>query len=92
MVGRQLRSRIAADGSQVLDSGALSKDCMVINLSEMPATGKRPLVTLTNLVSPTPNESHVFLTLLHRVPFVVATSLGNWLVVDGKISYLGARH
>lgn len=37
------------------------------------------------------DESHVFLSLHEGVPFAVATSLGAWVVEDGRIRYLGAN-
>jgi hypothetical protein len=90
MAGRQHRLKISEDGTRVLESRALSKDCMAIDQSQIPAGAKKVAVSTTNLVSPTPNESHVFLNLQNNVPFVVGTSLGNWIVSEGRIKYLGA--
>ncbi len=87
MVGRQLRIVVSSDGKQVLENRPLSKDCMHIDRSGMPPDAKA--FFLTNLVSPTPNESHVFLSLHERMPFAVGTSLGAWMVANGRIRYLG---
>ncbi len=89
MVGRQLRILVSADGSQVLENRALSKDCMYVDRSAMPPAAAAKAIFLTNLVTPTPNESHVFLSLHERMPFAVGTSLGAWMVADGRIRYLG---
>ncbi|MEO8601843.1 MAG: hypothetical protein ABI629_04635 [bacterium] len=91
MVGRQLRVVVSEDGSQVIEQRALSKDCLALD----PPPQQKPApvaIFVTNLSSPTPNESHVYLNLLHGSPFGVATSLGHWMVVDGTISYLGAQN
>jgi hypothetical protein len=89
VVGRQLRLRISEDGARVLDTRALSKDCMYVDRTATPAQGQPRALIVTSLVSPVPNESHVFLNLHERLPVAVATSLGRWMVVDGKIEYFG---
>ena len=89
MVGRQLRFLVSADGERIVESGALSKDCMYIDRNSIPAGAEVRVLFLSNLVTPTPNESHVFLSLQENVPFSVKTSLGIWMVLEGEISYVG---
>ncbi|MFN8626386.1 MAG: hypothetical protein U0587_10470 [Candidatus Binatia bacterium] len=89
MVGREVRVLVSSAGKRVLESRALSKDCMYIDRSAVPAGAKEEALLVTNLLTPTPNESHVFLSLHEGLPFAVGTSLGAWMVTDGKIRYLG---
>jgi len=89
MVGRHYRIRVSADGKQVLERTPLSKDCMYVDRPSAAPAGKVAALYATNLLSPTPNESHVFLSLREGLPFAVATSLGNWIVDAGRIRYLG---
>lgn len=44
---------------------------------------------MTHIVSDTPLETHVFLSLLHKRSIRVLTELGAWEVVDGRILYAG---
>lgn len=89
MVGRQVRVLVSSDGKNVLESRPLSKDCMHMDRSTVPAGAKEEALFVTNLVTPTPNESHVFLSLHEGLPFAVGTSLGAWIVAEGRIRYLG---
>jgi hypothetical protein len=89
MVGRVLRLLISPDGKRVVENGALSKDCMYIDRSTAPAGAEPQALWLTNLLTPTPNESHVFLSLREELPIAVGTSLGAWMVSEGRIGYLG---
>ncbi|MDX2167741.1 MAG: hypothetical protein SF182_11780 [Deltaproteobacteria bacterium] len=89
MVGRHERITVSEDGNQVRQRRALSQDCGYIDQSGIPAGASNVTLALTNLATPTPNESHVFLTLSHRLPFAVGTALGGWMVRDGRIAYLG---
>lgn len=89
MLGRQLHLRVAADGRSIVGERALSKDCGFVDRGAVPSDGKLKLLYVTNLATATPNESHVFLNLLEGLPVAVGTSLGSWVIVDGKIRYLG---
>jgi hypothetical protein len=43
-------------------------------------------VGTNDLLSPTPNEFHVYLSLLHGQPLYVSTELGLWKVENGTIT------
>lgn len=89
MAGRHHRLKISEDGTRVLETRPLSKDCMAIDQSQIPPGAKNVALATTNLVTATPNESHVFLNLQNNLPIMVGTSLGSWIVHDGRIRYLG---
>ena len=46
---------------------------------------------VTHLLSETPTEFHVFLSLKHQQPMYVGTSRGNWKVENGKIEFYEER-
>ena len=45
----------------------------------------------THLLSPVPTEFHVYLSLKHRKPIFVATSVGNWAIDKGKVLFMNRR-
>lgn len=74
-----LRVRVSGDGTSVLEATALSKSCLV-------ADGKPDIKTeglyVTHLLDPTPIETHVFTSLLYKLPLLVSAGGRNWLI-DG---------
>jgi hypothetical protein len=86
MLGRHHRVRVSADGRRVLEDVPLSKSCLrMMPGSQVPAGADVKGVWATHVVSSTPTEAHVFLSLLHRLPIFVRTSRGMWRVADGRI-------
>ena len=55
---------------------------------EMPYNEETAVLTVTNVVTDWPLESHVFANLLYGVPIYVVTKRGLWLVEEGHISYV----
>jgi|SRR5712672_107339 len=47
---------------------------------------------ITNVLSDTPTEFHVYLSLLRPLPILVGTRVGVWGVVNGKITFLKTKH
>lgn len=65
------RFRISADGSEVLRRDQLSATCIIQTAD--PAQGQLAGLTVSHIVSPQPVETHVFTSLLYRLPvYVVA--------------------
>ena len=46
---------------------------------------------VTHLLSPAPTEFHVYLALKHNKPIYVGTSVGDWVVEEGKVRFLKNR-
>jgi len=86
MVGRHYRVETTADGKGVLLGEPSTSRCLVVPPAAPDSTAPR---LVSHLLSPTPNEYHVFLTLLDGHGFEVATEAGHWRVEQGRISYLG---
>lgn len=65
------RFRISADGSEVLRRDQLSATCIIQTVD--PTQGQLAGLTVSHIVSPQPVETHVFTSLLYRLPvYVVA--------------------
>lgn len=91
-VGGHYRILVAADGKTVKQVDALSASCLLIEKPKA-ADGKPALAFASHIVSPTPVETHVFLSQLYKLPLGVGTNGGKdiWIVDQGKISKAQAR-
>lgn len=85
-VGGHYRFTVSADGTTVERADRLSLSCLAIDRRSVPAGAETAAVFVTHLVSDTLVETHVFLSLLHDVPFAVGTAPDTiWFVDGGKI-------
>jgi len=88
--GRHYRVLVGEDGSTIKYVRPLSKS--VFEMPTVLPSGKKPdALFVTHLVTEWPLETHVFASLLHKLPIYVATSRGNWRVDADKITFLGSR-
>lgn len=86
-VGGHYRIHIAADGKTVKRIDALSASCLLMEKPKPKAGQQAAMVFATHIVSPTPVESHVFLSLLYKLPIAVGTGPDQiWVVDQGRIS------
>jgi hypothetical protein len=85
LVGRHYRVETTLDGKGVL----LGEPSMTSCLTLPPTTDASAGIMVTHLLSTTPNEFHVFLSLFHRRSLHIATDSGVWTVDAGKISFMG---
>jgi hypothetical protein len=87
MTGGHFRVELSTTGTEVKQVLPLSKTCLRVR--RPPDNPKRQYVAsmTTHLISNTPIETHVYLSLLHKQPFYVGTDLGVWKVEEGRISY-----
>jgi hypothetical protein len=82
VVGRHFR--IA--GADVQPS---TRSCLTVGLG---TPARRPVaVVVTHLLSATPSAFHVYLSLKYKIGLDVGTSVGNWAVEHGSITFLAAR-
>jgi len=86
MVGRHYRVETTLDGKGVLLGEPSTSGCVTVPPA---ATGSAAPSTIADDLSPTPNEYHVFLSLMYGRNLEVVTQAGRWLVEHGKISYIG---
>jgi len=88
-IGGHYRFSISADGGTVNRVDALSTSCLTIDRAQVPKDAKGAVMFVTHLVSPTPVETHVFLSLMYGMPIAVGTGKDTiWGVDNGKISRL----
>ena len=91
VLGQHHRVLVSLSGETVVSVQPLSKSIIEVPLkSEVPPDlgpgwVDGPLF-VTHLVTAWPLETHVFASLLHRIPIVVGTSRGNWMVEGTQIS------
>jgi len=78
---------VSGDGSRILSSEQLSKSCLAPRL-EVPPGQIPQFFLMTELLSRTPTETHVFDSLLYRLPILVVTvpEKRRWIVDQGRIS------
>lgn len=84
-VGGHYRFSISADGKTIRQVDALSASCLALASGQAPPGGKVAGVIASHVVSPTPVETHVFLSLAYRQPLYVLTGDRFWRVQDGRI-------
>jgi hypothetical protein len=91
--GKHYRVLVSPDGGTVKRFEPLSKAILEVPLapSELPPGAEPAGLMVSHLVTDYPLETHVFASLLHKMPVFVATSRGNWRVNGDHISFLGAR-
>lgn len=87
-IGGHYRITVSADGRTVERVDALSRSCLTMNRKrEIPEDGKLVSLGMNHVVSATPVETHVFLSLQEKLPFYVLTRDGTaWQVEGGMIS------
>jgi hypothetical protein len=76
------RFRISADGTEVLRRDQLSATCIIQTVD--PAQGQLAALNVSHIVSPQPIETHVFASLLYRLPIYVVAG-------DKLYGIVGAR-
>lgn len=81
-IGGHIRHRVSADGLTLLSREPLSRSCLVLEPSDTPEGSTTAGLFATHIVSDTPVETHVFLSLQSGLPLYVGTGDIVWLV-DG---------
>ncbi len=86
-VGGHYRLSVSADGKTVTQVDRLWASCLTMRKTAGgPTDGAGAMLAMNHLVSPTPLETHVFLSLQDQIPFRIATMDGRvWQVRDGEI-------
>lgn len=88
-IGGHYRFTVSSDGRKVEQVDRLFASCLT--LPKQPPEGGTPVeLFMTHLVSSTPLETHVFLSLQDGIPFAIGTPDRTlWLVKDGEITRQG---
>jgi len=91
-VGGHYRVSVSADGKTVKQVDRLSASCLTLNkgAAKTPTDGKIVALSMNHVVSNTPVETHVFVSLQDKLPLFVVTPDGRmWDVENGKITAAG---
>ena len=82
VVGGHYRFTVSPDGRQIVQTDELSRACLMLSLNP---SDKH--VVVSHQISNAPIETHVFLSLLHRMDIgvVVASSQTLWIFSKGKM-------
>jgi hypothetical protein len=89
VVGGHYRITVSADGKKAEAVDALSRSLLIIskNPSNLPKGSEPVAAFMSHIVSSTPVETHVFVSLLHHRPLFVSTSEKDiWQVENGTIT------
>jgi hypothetical protein len=89
VVGGHYRVTVSADGKKAEVVDALSRSLLILPLNspDAPKGAETVASFMTHIVSPTPVETHVFVSLLHKRTLFVSTSRTDiWKVENGTIT------
>ena len=81
-IGGHIRHRVSADGLTLVAREPLSRSCLVLEPSTAPEGSTTAGLFATHIVSETPVETHVFLSLQSGLPLFIGTGEVIWRV-DG---------
>ena len=94
MVGGHFRVSVSADGTQAKQVDALSNSLLVLQKApdDLPKNSKTAGYAMSHLVSNTPVETHVLVSLQNKLPFAVATPDNViWKVEAGSITKMESK-
>jgi hypothetical protein len=91
LVGGHYRFIISADGETIEQKDKLFKSCLALEKTpdELSPSQEPVGYFMSHIVSDTPVETHVFLTLLHKQPFFVITrNEERWKIDNGHMTII----
>lgn len=71
----------------VIDFEAFSRSCLEVGDTPPPGTTEA-MIFVTHVLSDTPAETHVFLSLSTGAPLFVSTRAGLWRIANGRITFV----
>jgi hypothetical protein len=91
-IGGHYRLTVSPDGRKVEQVDRLFKSFLVLSKSKVPKDGEAVGLVASHVVSKTPVETHVFVSLLHDQPLFIVTLEGKmWKIEKGKILKMGNK-
>ena len=89
-IGGHYRFSVSADGQQVDQVDRLFASCLTLNKKDVPNGSKLEVLFTSHVISKTPLETHVFLSLQEQLPFAVITPDSMiWYVDKGHMGVVG---
>jgi len=89
MAGGHYRYTISINGESVQYADRLSRSCLTLNKNstELPEGAEPVAMYMTHIVSNTPVETHIYLSLLHQMAFAISAGENTIWMVDGTQVY-----
>lgn len=84
-IGGHYRMTISENGKKVERIDRLFKSCLILNKGDVPEGAESAALFASHVVSNTPVETHVFVSLLHDQSLYIATGDKMWSIENGKI-------
>lgn len=91
LLGGHIRFSVSQDGKTINAKDALSRSCLSLNTADSPKGADPAAFIVTHLVSDEPLETHVFLSLQHRLDLFVVTEKALWKVSHGHVEKVEDR-
>lgn len=89
-VGGHYRFTVSADGGKVEQVDRLFASCLTMD-KRTPDGSTLEMMVASHVISPTPLETHVFLSLQEGIPFMITTMDGMaWGIEKGELSKMGS--
>lgn len=86
-VGGHYRITVSADGKTAKQVDQLFASCLTISKTDVPKGAEPAALVMNHIVSKTPVETHVFLSLQEKTPFYVTDPEGGvWQIENGILS------
>ncbi len=90
LIGGHYRATASRNDGKLLSFEPLSNSCLTLSTVGEHGGSVIALV-MSQVLTDTPIETHVYLNLLHKITFYVMTEPGMWAITDGSITYVGPR-
>lgn len=92
LAGGHYRFTISRDGTQIEQADELFRSCLTVPKNQDVPKGSTPVAAyMTTLVSNLPQETHIFLSLLHHTPLYVGTPDRKvWHIEGGRMRQVDA--
>lgn len=87
VVGGHVRVLVGERGLKIVDYHPLSNTCLTLELPA-PSEAEVEAVAVSHVLDDHPIETHVFVSLLHRLELYVMTESALWSVDEGRITLL----
>ncbi len=81
--GIHYKAKMSKKNGSLLMFDPLAKSCLSMEVK------KDAIPVVTHLINETPIETHVFLSLSHKLPLYVGTNTGAFKIENGKIEFMG---
>ncbi|MES2693266.1 MAG: hypothetical protein V4773_07310, partial [Verrucomicrobiota bacterium] len=91
LAGGHYRFTVSKEGDKIEQADELFRSCLTVpkNGPGVPKGSNVAALYMTTLVSNLPQETHIFLSLLHKLPFMVGTpDSKKWRIEGGRLSEL----